>query len=53
METLRHELFGIPGKLVSRSRKNVLVMPVNYPHQEEFLAAALRVKKLKVPRPDF
>jgi len=47
VETLRHQLFGLPGKLISRSGKNVLVLPRQYPHQAEFLAAEARVRKIK------
>jgi hypothetical protein len=45
VETLRHQIFGLPGKLVSRSRRNVLVLPRGYPHQSEFLAAEARVRR--------
>ena len=50
METLRHELIGIQGQLVCRSGKNVLLLPRSYPRQKEFLAAARKVEKLKLPR---
>jgi DDE family transposase len=48
VETLRHRLFGLPGKLLCRAGKNVLVLPRQYPHQAEFRAAEARVKKLKL-----
>ena len=47
VETLRHQLFVLPGKLVCRSGKNVLVLPRQYDHQAEFLAAEERVTKIK------
>lgn len=47
VETLRHQLLGLPGKLICRGGKNVLVLPRQYPHQAEFRAAEARVKKLK------
>lgn len=47
VETLRHQLLGLPGKLVCRSGSNVLVLPRQYPHQAEFLAAEARVRKIK------
>ena len=50
VETLRHHLFGIPAKLVCRSGKNVLVMPRQYHHQEEFLAAVARLENLEPPK---
>jgi hypothetical protein len=48
IETLRHGLFGIPGKLVSRSGKNLLVLPRNYPYQQHFLTTAKRVQRLRI-----
>jgi hypothetical protein len=50
IETLRHQLIAIPGHIICRSGKNVLVLPRNYPRQKEFLAAARKLKKLKTPR---
>ena len=47
VETLRHQLFGLPGKLICRGGKNVLVLPRQYPHQIAFLAAEARVRRLK------
>ena len=47
VETLRHQLFVLPGKLVCQSGKNVLVLPRQYDHQAEFLAAEERVTKIK------
>ncbi|MGA2749216.1 MAG: IS1380 family transposase [Verrucomicrobiota bacterium] len=47
VETLRHQLLGIPGRLVCRSGKNILVLPRQYHRQAEFLAAAARVEKVK------
>jgi Transposase DDE domain group 1 len=46
LETLRHELLAIPGKLTCRSGRNVLVLPRQYDHQNEFLAAAKTVANL-------
>lgn len=45
-ETLRHELLAIPGKLINRSGRNVLLLPRHYDHQSEFLEAAGKVVKL-------
>lgn len=50
VETLRHQLFGIPAKLVCRGGKNILLLPTQYPHQAEFLAAAKQVRKIKLSR---
>ena len=47
VETLRHELLAIPAELICRSGRNVLVMPRQYDHQNEFLAAASKVENLK------
>lgn len=47
VETLRHRLFILPAKLVCRAGKNVLILPKQYHHRAEFLAAEARVKKLK------
>jgi Transposase DDE domain group 1 len=47
VETLRHQLLGLPAKLICRSGKNVLILPRQYPHQAEFLAAEARVRKFK------
>ena len=49
VETLRHQFFGLPARLISRAGKNVLLLPRKYPHQREFLAALARVQKLKIP----
>ena len=49
VETLRHELFGLPAKLSFRNGKNVLLLPRLYQHQREFLSAATAIKKLKLP----
>jgi hypothetical protein len=49
VETLRHELFGLPAKLSFRNGKNILVLPRLYQHQPVFLSAATAVKKLKLP----
>jgi hypothetical protein len=50
VETLRHELFGLPAKLSFRNGKNVLVLPRLYRHKPEFLSAATAVRQLKLPR---
>jgi Transposase DDE domain group 1 len=47
VETLRHELLAIPAELICRSGRNVLILPRQYDHQNEFLAAATKVAKLK------
>lgn len=47
VETLRHELLAIPGNLICRSGKNVLVLPRQYDHQNDFLTAAAKVANLK------
>jgi hypothetical protein len=49
METLRHELIGLPAKLSFRSGKNVLILPRRYQHKAAFLAAAAKVEKFKLP----
>jgi hypothetical protein len=51
VETLRHQLFGVPGKLVCRSGKNVLVLPRQYHYQAQFQAAEARVNKIKSLKP--
>jgi Transposase DDE domain group 1 len=50
VETLRHELFGLPAKLSFRNGKNTLVLPRLYQHQPEFWSAASAVTKFKPPR---
>jgi hypothetical protein len=47
VETLRHQLIGLPAKLVCRSGKNVLILPRHYHYQQEFLAARQRVESMK------
>lgn len=47
VETLRHELLAIPAELICRSGRNVLRLPRQYDHQNEFLAAAAKVANLK------
>lgn len=47
VETLRHELLALPGDLVCRSGKNVLRLPRQYDHQNQFLGAAAKVANLK------
>ena len=47
VETLRHQLLGLPANLINRSGKNVLVLPRQYHYQAEFLAAAARLAHLK------
>lgn len=49
VSTLRHELIEIPGQLINRSGRNVLLMPKNYPDAEEFLRIGRQLKNLKVP----
>ena len=49
METLRHEIIGLPAKLSCRSGKNVLILPRRYQHKAAFLAAAAKVEKFKHP----
>jgi len=51
VETLRHQLLGLPAKLICRSGKNILILPRQYPHQKEVLALKARVEKLKLSRP--
>jgi len=50
LDTLRHELFGLPAKLSLRNGKNILVLPRLYQYKPAFLSAATAVKKLKLPR---
>jgi hypothetical protein len=47
VETLRHELFAIPAELICRSGRNVAILPCQYDHQNEFLAAAAKVTGLR------
>ena len=49
IETLRHEIIGLPARLSFRNGKNVLILPRLYNHKSAFLAAAAQVKKLKIP----
>jgi hypothetical protein len=51
VETLRHQLVGIPAKLICRNGKNVLLLPRQYQYQKELLAALARVDRLKSPMP--
>jgi len=51
VETLRHQLLGLPAKLICRSGKNILILPRQYPHQKEVFALKARVEKLKLSRP--
>jgi len=51
VETLRHQLIGLPAKLICRAGKNVLILPRQYQYQNEFLATQNRVEKLKPFRP--
>jgi len=51
VETLRHQLIGLPAKLVDRNGKNVLVLPRQYQHQRELLAALARVDQMKTLLP--
>ena len=51
VETLRHQLVGIPAKLICRNGKNVLLLPRQYQYQSELLAALARVDKMKSGRP--
>jgi hypothetical protein len=48
VETLRHQFFGLPARLICRAGKNVLLLPRGYPHQKEFLAALARIQKLRI-----
>jgi hypothetical protein len=50
VETLRHQFFSLPARLISRAGKNVLLLPRKYPHQKEFFTALARVQKLKIPQ---
>lgn len=50
VETLRHDLISLPGQLLSRSGKNVLVLPKQYHHQASFQTVATRVEKLTLPK---
>jgi hypothetical protein len=50
VDTLRHELIGLAGKLSFRNGKNVLVLPRLYHHKPAFLSTAAKLKKLKLPR---
>jgi hypothetical protein len=47
IETLRHEIIGLPAKLSFRSGKNVLILPRLYDHKSAFLTAAAKVEKFK------
>jgi len=47
VETLRHELWALPGDRICRSGKNVLVRPRRYDHQNEFLRAAAKAATLQ------
>ena len=51
IETLRHQFFGLPARLICRAGKNVLLLPRQYPYQKEFLTALARIQKLKIPSP--
>ena len=50
LETLRTDFLVLPAKLARSSHRNVLQLPKDYHHQEEFLRAWNQVNALKVPR---
>jgi hypothetical protein len=50
VETLRHDLVGLPGQLICRGGKNILLLPGKYPHQKAFLSAAARIETLRLPK---
>jgi hypothetical protein len=50
VQSLRHQLLELPGQLICRGGKNVLVLPRQYSHQAPFRDAAARVEKLHLPK---
>ena len=44
--TLRHRLFGLPGRLVNRSGRLVLRLPSRWPWATTFTNALLRIRTL-------
>ena len=49
VETIRTDFLVLPGKLSCRGGRNVLQLPRDYHHREEFLDAAKKVEKLRLP----
>ena len=49
VETIRTDFLVLPGKLSCRGGRNVLQLPRDYHYREEFLGAAKKVEKLRLP----
>jgi hypothetical protein len=52
VETIRHELLVLPGKLAKHGSRNVLQLPRDYDQREVFLAAAHKIERLRLPEPE-
>jgi hypothetical protein len=48
LTTLRREVFMLPARLLKVDNRNILKLPVNYPHQKRFMDAVSRIQKLKI-----
>jgi hypothetical protein len=52
VETIRQEFLVLPGKLAKHGSRNVLQLPKDYHHRREFLEAARKIEKLRIPSPE-
>lgn len=50
VETVRTDFLVLPARLVSRAGRNVLQLPRDYFHQQDFVAAFRRADKLRLPK---
>jgi len=50
LETIRTDLLVIPAKLVRTKKRNVIKLPRDYPHREEFQQAARKIGQFRLPQ---
>jgi hypothetical protein len=50
LHTIRTDFIVLPAKLTKKGSRNVLVLPHDYHHQEEFRAALAKIERLRLPQ---
>ena len=50
LDTIRTDFITLPAQMVRSHKNNIIKLPVDYPHQKEFLSAFVKASKLKLPQ---
>lgn len=50
LDTIRTDFLVLPARLVRQHKKNIVKLPHDYHYRKEFLAAVVKIQKLRLPQ---